>query len=319
MIKVGIIGAAGYTGGELLRILTYHPEVEIVWAVSRSNAGNHFYDVHADLFGDTDKVFVEKPGEKADVVFFCTSHGETGKLLAEYNFDKDVKIIDLTNEFRVNNTEFVYGLPEINREQIKKATKIANPGCFATCIQLALVPALKAGIIKSDINVSAITGSTGAGVKLSATSHFSWRNNNMSVYKAFTHQHLAEINQTKDLLDPKLQRPIHFIPYRGDFSRGIIASVYFTCDKSQEEVEKIYSEYYQNEPFTHYYNGNLYLKQVVNTNKCIVSVKKEGDQVLVQSVIDNLVKGAVGQATENMNLMFGLDEKCGLKLKPSAF
>ena len=319
MIKVGIIGAAGYTGGEILRILTYHPDVEIVWAVSRSNFGKPVYDVHADLFGDTELKFAEQPGEKPDVVFFCTAHGETGKLMAEYNFPDDVKIIDMTNEFRVGNTGFVYGLPEINRDAIKKCSRLANPGCFATSIQLALVPALKAKIIKSDIQVSAVTGSTGAGVKLSATSHFSWRTDNFSVYKAFTHQHLAEINQTKDLLDPDLQRPIHFIPYRGDFARGIIASVWFTCDKTEDEVKEIYRQCYQNEPFTHFYEGNLYLKQVVNTNKCIVSIKKEGDQLLVQSVIDNLIKGAVGQAVENMNLMFGLDEKAGLRLKPSGF
>ena len=319
MIKVGIIGAAGYTGGELLRILTYHPDVQIVWAVSRSNFGKPVYDVHADLFGDTELKFAEQPTEKADVVFFCTAHGETGKLMAEYNFPNDVKIIDMTNEFRVGDTGFVYGLPEINRDKIKSCSKLANPGCFATAIQLALVPALKAGIILSDIQVSAVTGSTGAGQKLSATSHFSWRNNNFSVYKAFTHQHLAEINQTKDLLMPSLQKPIHFIPYRGDFARGIIASVWFTCDKTEDEVKEIYRQCYENEPFTHFYEGNLYLKQVVNTNKCIVSIKKEGDQLLVQSVIDNLVKGAVGQAVENMNLMFGLDEKAGLRLKPSGF
>lgn len=319
MIKVGIIGAAGYTGGELLRILTYHPDVQIVWAVSRSNFGKPVYAVHADLFGDTELKFAEQPTEKADVVFFCTAHGETGKLLAEYNFPADVKIIDMTNEFRVGDTGFVYGLPEINRDKIKTCNKLANPGCFATAIQLALVPALKAGIIQSDIQVSGITGSTGAGQKLSAMTHFSWRDNNISVYKAFTHQHLAEINQTVDLLMPSLKKPVHFIPYRGDYPRGIMISAWFTTDKTEDEVKDIYRNCYANEPFTHFYDGNLYLKQVVNTNKCIVSVKKEGDQVLVQSAIDNLVKGAVGQATENMNIMFGLDEKAGLRLKPSAF
>ncbi len=320
MIKVGIIGAAGYTGGELLRILINHPEVEIVWAVSRSNAGNYVYQVHADLFGDTDMKFAEAPTCKADVVVFCTAHGETGKLLAEYNFPADVRILDFTNEFRVDNKEFVYGLPEINRDKIKGCMKLANPGCFATCIQLAMIPALKAGIIQSDIQVSAITGSTGAGVKPSSTTHFSWRNDNMSVYKIFTHQHLAEINQTKNILAPEMaDKQVNFVPYRGDFARGIHASVWFTSDKSEDEIKQIYADYYKDEPFTHFYDGNLYLKQVTNTNKCIVSVKKEGNQVLVQSVIDNLLKGAAGQATENLNLMFGLDEKTGLRLKPNAF
>lgn len=317
MIKAGIIGAAGYTGGELIRILTYHPEVEIVWAVSRSNAGNYFYEVHADLFGDTEGKFTDVPGEKPDVVFFCTAHGETGKLLTEYNFPPDVKIIDMTNEFRVDNNDFVYGLPEINRQKIRTCSKLANPGCFATSIQLALIPALKAGIIKSDISVSAVTGSTGAGQKLSATSHFSWRTDNFSVYKAFTHQHLAEIYQTCHLFNNNKQ--INFIPYRGDFARGIMASIWFESDCTQEEAEKIYSDFYKNEPFTHFYQGNLFLKQVVNTNKCITTVKKEGNQLLIQSVIDNLIKGAVGQATQNMNIMFDIDEKTGLKLKPSAF
>lgn len=318
MIKAGIIGAAGYTGGELIRLLTYHPDVEIVWAVSRSNAGNKFYQVHADLFGDTEQSFDAEPTCKADVVFFCTAHGETGKLLAEYNFPEDVKIIDMTNEFRVDCKDFVYGLPEIHRAQIKDCKKLANPGCFATCIQLGILPALKANIVESDINLSAVTGSTGAGQKLSATSHFSWRNNNFSVYKAFTHQHLAEIHQSCREMNPKDPK-INFIPYRGDFARGIIASTVFTSNASQEEIVEIYKNFYKDEPFTHYYDGSLYLKQVVNTNKCLINIKKEGDQVLVESVIDNLLKGAVGQATQNMNIMFGLDEKSGLRLKPSAF
>ena len=326
-VKVGILGAAGYTGGELIRLLLNHPQAEIVFANSESNAGNPVSDVHEGLIGETDLCFTsEMPFDKVDVVFFCFGHGKSEQFLKEHTIPANVKIIDLAQDFRVKNEElkvknydFTYGLPETHREQIRMTQHLANPGCFATCIQLAMLPALKAGIISGDIHVNGITGSTGAGQKPGATTHFSWRNDNISVYKTFTHQHLLEINQTVQELCPGYDGRVLFIPQRGCFTRGIFVTAYAKCDKSLEEVQQIYSDYYKDAAFTHFVTKSPDMKQVVNTNKAVVYVEKYEDQLLMISCIDNLLKGAVGQAVQNMNLMFGLDEKAGLQLKASAF
>ena len=327
MIKVGILGAAGYTGGELIRLLLNHPEAEIVFANSESNAGNLVSDVHEGLIGDTELKFTdEMPFDKVDVVFFCFGHGKSEAFLKEHTTPANVKIIDLAQDFRVKSEElrvknynFIYGLPETHKSMIKGCQYLANPGCFATCIQLAMLPALKAGIISGDIHVNGITGSTGAGQKPGATTHFSWRNDNISVYKTFTHQHLLEINQTVQELCPGYDGRVLFIPQRGCFTRGIFVTAYAKCDKSLEEVQHIYADYYKDAAFTHFVTKSPDMKQVVNTNKAVVYVEKYEDQLLMISCIDNLLKGAVGQAVQNMNLMFGLDEKAGLELKASAF
>ncbi len=327
MIKVGVLGAAGYTGGELIRLLLNHPQAEIVFANSESNAGNPVSEVHEGLIGETDLCFTsEMPFDMVDVVFFCFGHGKSEQFLKEHTIPANVKIIDLAQDFRVKNEElkvknydFTYGLPETHREQIRMTQHLANPGCFATCIQLAMLPALKAGIISGDIHVNGITGSTGAGQKPGATTHFSWRNDNISVYKTFTHQHLLEINQTVQELCPGYDGRVLFIPQRGCFTRGIFVTAYAKCDKSLEEVQRIYADYYGDAAFTHFVTKSPDMKQVVNTNKAVVYVEKYEDQLLMISCIDNLLKGAVGQAVQNMNLMFGIDEKAGLQLKASAF
>jgi N-acetyl-gamma-glutamyl-phosphate reductase len=327
MIKVGVLGAAGYTGGELIRLLLAHPQVEIVFANSESNAGNKVYEVHEGLVGDTELAFTsEMPFDKVDVVFFCFGHGKSEQFLREHEIPANVKIIDLAQDFRlkresssVKDYDFIYGLPETHREQIRTAQHLANPGCFATCIQLAMLPALKAGIISGDIHVNGITGSTGAGQKPGATTHFSWRNDNISVYKTFTHQHLLEINQTVQELSPGYGGRVLFIPQRGCFTRGIFVTAYAQCDKPLEEVQQLYADYYRDAAFTHFVSKSPDMKQVVNTNKALVYVEKYADQLLMISCIDNLLKGAVGQAVQNMNLMFGLDESAGLRLKASAF
>ena len=327
MVRVGILGAAGYTGGELIRVLLGHPEAQIVFAHSESNAGNPVSDIHEGLTGDTDLLFSsEMPFEDVDVVFFCFGHGKSEQFLKEHTIPDNVKIIDLAQDFRIKGEEiriknysFVYGLPETHREQIRTAQHLANPGCFATCIQLAMLPVLKAGIISGDIHVNGITGSTGAGQKPGATTHFSWRNDNISVYKTFTHQHLLEINQTVQELCPGYAGRVLFIPQRGCFARGIFVTAYAKCDKPLEEVQQIYADYYRDAAFTHFVRKSPDMKQVVNTNKAVVYVEKYEDQLLMISCIDNLLKGAVGQAVQNMNLMFGLDEKAGLMLKASAF
>ena len=321
MIRVGILGAAGYTGGELIRLLLNHPKAEIVFANSESNAGNLVSDVHEGLVGETDLRFTaEMPFEEVDVVFFCFGHGKSEQFLKEHTIPANVKIIDLAQDFRIKGShDYVYGLPETHRDQIRKAQHLANPGCFATCIQLALLPALSAGIISGDIHVNGITGSTGAGQKPSATTHFSWRNDNCSVYKTFTHQHLLEINQTVQELSPGYDGRVLFIPQRGCFARGIFVTAYAQCDKSLEEVQRIYADYYRDAAFTHVVTKSPDMKQVVNTNKAVVYVEKYEDQLLMISCIDNLLKGAVGQAVQNMNLMFGNEETDGLHLKASAF
>jgi len=338
VVKVGILGAAGYTGGELLRLLINHPEVEIVFANSESNAGNKVYDVHEGLMGETELEFTsEMPFDKVDVVFFCFGHGKSEAFLKEHSIPANVKIIDLAQDFRIKgNHDYVYGLPETHREEIAQCQHLANPGCFATCIQLGLLPLAKAGMLTHDIAVNAITGSTGAGQKPGATTHFSWRNNNFSVYKLFTHQHLHEITQTLNELRPEATPrvvdtldegydkdgiTVDFIPYRGDFARGIFCTEVITLDsaKSAEEVAALYKDYYKDAAFTHYSDKALDLKQVVNTNKALVHTEVFGRKVVVTSMIDNLLKGAVGQAVQNMNIMFGLDETAGLRLKASAF
>ena len=321
MIKVGILGAAGYTGGELIRLLLNHPETEIVFANSESNAGNPVSDVHEGLIGDTDLRFTDQmPFEDIDVVFFCFGHGKSEQFLKEHTIPTKVKIIDLAQDFRIKgNHDYVYGLPEINKEDIVRAQHVANPGCFATAIQLALLPAANLNLLKYDVSVNAITGSTGAGQKPGATTHFSWRNNNLSIYKAFTHQHLAEIRQSLSQVQGYLDASIDFIPYRGDFARGIFCTAVIKTKAPAEDIVEAYKEFYRDAAFTHYSDKAIDLKQVVNTNKALVHVDCFDGKVLVTSAIDNLLKGAVGQAVQNMNLMFGIDEHAGLRLKASAF
>ena len=322
MIKVGILGAAGYTGGELIRLLLGHPEAAIVFANSESNAGKKVTDVHEGLYGDTDMTFTsEMPFDDVDVLFFCFGHGKSTQFLQQHPVPGHVRIIDLAQDFRLEapGNDFVYGLPEINRNRIAQARHVANPGCFATCIQLGLLPAANMQIIKGSVAVNAITGSTGAGQKPGATTHFSWRTGNMSIYKPFAHQHVPEIRQSLRQVQGSLEASIDFIPYRGCFARGIFATDVLHTDKDAEEIIKGYKDFYQDEPFTHYVDQPLDLKQVVNTNKALVHCDKIGDKLLITSCIDNMLKGAVGQAVQNMNIMFGLEETMGLKLKAMAF
>ena len=325
MIKAGIIGGAGYTGGEMLRILVNHPDVEIAFVNSTSNAGNLISDVHTDLVGDTDLRFTNEILQNIDVLFLCVGHGDAKKFLEANDINENIKIIDLSQDFRLNRNssigdrQFIYGLPELNRDVIKSAKNIANPGCFATCIQLGLLPLAKAGLIKSEVHINATTGSTGAGQSLSATSHFSWRNNNLSIYKAFEHQHLNEIGESLLQLQPSLSETLTFIPQRGDFTRGILAAMYLESNLTLEEALQLYENYYSEHPFTHVSRKNIDLKQVVNTNKALVHVEKHGNKLFIISIIDNLLKGASGQAVQNMNLMFGLEENSGLRLKAANF
>ncbi len=335
-LKVGIIGAAGYTGGELIRLLINHPNVSIVFAQSGSNGGKKISDIHTDLKGDTDLVFSsDSPLEAGaiDVLFFCAGHGEAKKFVAANDIPDNVKLIDIGNDFRLNKDaeikgrNFVYGLPELQRDKIKEANSIANPGCFATAIQLGLLPLAKAGLLPDAIYTTGITGSTGAGQSLSATSHFSWRANNISAYKTLTHQHNAEIQQSLHQLqssfpDTPLENGgggLNFVPWRGDFTRGIFISSQVRCAESLDELNLIYESFYAGHPFTHLVKDTVNLKQVVNTNKCLICLEKAGSMLVVHSVIDNLLKGASGQAVQNMNLIFGLDETAGLKLKANNF
>jgi len=324
-IRAGIVGGAGYTGGEMLRILINHPNVEIVFVHSNSNAGNHVYDVHHDLFGDTDLKFAAELAYNIDVLFLCVGHGDAKKFLEANEIPDHIMIIDLSQDFRLSqnskfkNKSFVYGLPELNREAIKTADNIANPGCFATCLQLGLLPLASKGLLNSEVHVTATTGSTGAGQSLSPTSHFTWRNNNLSVYKVFNHQHLNEIGQSLRQLQGIFDKDINFVPYRGGFTRGIIASIYTESDLSEAEALKFYQEYYAGHPFTHVTNKDIDLKQIVNTNKCFLQVKKYDNKIFIMSIMDNLLKGASGQAVQNMNLLFGLDERTGLRLKATGF
>lgn len=322
MIKIGIIGGAGYTAGELIRLLINHPDAEIVFVNSTSNAGNLITDVHSGLYGETDMRFTnELPLDSVNLLFFCTAHGDTKKFLESHAIPDGLKIIDLSMDYRIEGPEheFVYGLPELNRRRICNANYIANPGCFATCIQLGVLPLARHLMLNSELHVNAITGSTGAGVKPSSTSHFSWRNDNISIYKPFTHQHLVEIGQSLRQLQNSFTSRINFIPVRGNFSRGIYATTYLDCKIDLSEIKRIYEEYYADHSFTFITDKNPDLKQVVNTNKCLINLQKIDDKILIISMIDNLLKGASGQAVHNMNLSFGLEETVGLHLKPSAF
>lgn len=324
-VRAGIIGGAGYTGGEMLRILINHPNVEIAFVHSNSNAGNPVYEVHTDLFGDTDMRFTGELSTDIDVLFLCVGHGDARKFLEANEIPDSVKIIDLSQDFRLSqnskfkNKNFVYGLPELNREAIRSAQNIANPGCFATTIQLGLLPLASKGLLNSEVHISATTGSTGAGQSLATTSHFTWRNDNLSVYKAFNHQHLGEIGQSLNQLQPDFGQTLNFIPYRGDFTRGIFAAIHLDSELEENEALKLYQDFYEEHPFTHVTSRNIDLKQVVNTNKVFLQVKKHGTKLFVISILDNLLKGASGQAVQNMNLLFSLDERAGLRLKAAAF
>lgn len=324
-INIGIIGGAGYTGGELLRILLHHPFVNVQFIHSKSHAGKPVWTTHTDLLGDTELTFSgDDPGVLlgqggVDVVFLCSGHGASATFLAEHDVSDDITVIDLSADFRDEHDDFVYGLPELQRERIQEATRIANPGCFATSIQLALLPLAKAGRLTDAVQVSAITGSTGAGQALSPTTHFTWRNNNVSIYKAFGHQHLAEIRQSLKMLDPDFSHAINFVPYRGDFTRGIMANVHTPFAGTLDEALELFRTFYAPHPFTHISDAPVDVKQVVNTNKCFLHLELHDGQLLITSVIDNLTKGASGQAVQNMNLIFGLPEDTGLRLKAVAF
>ncbi|MEO6174353.1 MAG: N-acetyl-gamma-glutamyl-phosphate reductase [Flavobacterium circumlabens] len=325
MINVGIIGGSGYTAGELIRILMYHPNVKIDFVYSTTNAGKPLSIAHHDLMGDIEMNFTDVINPNVNVVFLCLGHGKSISFLQENQFAGHTKIIDLGNDFRLNKDahfegkDFIYGLPELNKSEIKKANFIANPGCFATAIQLALLPLAKNNLLNNDVHINATTGSTGAGVGLSETAHFSWRNNNMSHYKAFEHQHLGEISESLVQLQDDFESELLFIPNRGDFPRGIFATLYTISDDSLEQLVAKYEDFYKEEPFVTVTTTNINMKQVVQTNKCIISLLKKGNRVLITSIIDNLTKGASGQAIQNMNLMFGLEETTGLHLKPSGF
>ena len=324
-IKVGLVGAAGYTAGELLRILLHHPHAALGAVASSSHAGRAVSSVHDDLVGDTELRFAAALAGDEDVVFLCLGHGHSRAFLAETTLPATTKIIDLSNDFRLRadrdfgGRKFVYGLPELNKTALQTAQNVANPGCFATAIQLALLPVAAANQLTADVHVSALTGSTGAGQRLAEPVHFSWRTNNVSVYKPFTHQHLGEIGESLTQLQPQLGAEIHFIPYRGNFSRGIFASVYTLSELTQDEARELFSKFYADAPFTTVTDREIHLKQVVNTNKCLLHVQKIGQQLLITSVLDNLGKGASGQAVQNMNLLFGLPETTGLHLKSSFF
>ncbi|WP_035483313.1 N-acetyl-gamma-glutamyl-phosphate reductase [Algoriphagus marincola] len=320
MIKTAIIGAAGYTGGELIRLLVHHPNCELVYIHSNSQVGKHISEVHPDLIGDCDLYFTDQVETSGlDAVFLGLPHGQTRSFLDQHSFDLKTVIIDLSTDFRDESDGFIYGLPEVNREKIKNAKRIANPGCFATGIQLALLPAVLNGLVKGSIHINGITGSTGAGKKLADTSHFSYRLSNISVYKLFTHQHLKEIKQTFIQTNADFDSDLLFVPYRGNFARGIWITAYFPFEGSLEEAKALYKEFYKNAAFTHVADHDIDLKQVVNTNKCLVYLQKEAGQLVIYSAIDNLLKGASGQAVQNYNLAFGLDEKTGLNLKSIAF
>ncbi|PSR52797.1 N-acetyl-gamma-glutamyl-phosphate reductase [Adhaeribacter arboris] len=323
-IRVGIVGAAGYTGGELLRLLLHHPNTSITFAHSNSSGGKPIHEVHTDLAGETDLNFSTDMDGEMDVLFLCLGHGDSQKFLSQNSFPEQIKIIDLSQDFRVNpefeDRTFIYGLPELGSDKIKEAKHIANPGCFATAMQLALLPLAEAGLLRSDIHISGITGSTGAGQSFSETSHFSWRDSNISAYKVLNHQHLKEMRRTLGILQNNSLVPrINFVPYRGNFTRGILCTTYLTCNWTLEEAYENYRRFYQNAAFTHVIDKNPHLKQVVNTNKCLLYLEKHEDQLVIISLIDNLLKGASGQAVQNMNLLFGLPETTGLLLKPSGF
>jgi N-acetyl-gamma-glutamyl-phosphate reductase len=320
----GIAGGAGYTGGELIRILLGHPGVRIAWVLSKSHAGQPLHKVHQDLVGQTDATFAERPTETPDVLFLCMGHGESRRYLLENEVAPDTRVIDLSQDFRLpgsnilGDRSFVYGLPELEREAIRNARNVANPGCFATAIQLGLLPLAKAGLL-DEVATTGITGSTGAGQSLSPTSHFSWRADNISAYKTLEHQHIAEITASLRKLQPDRTPNVHFIPWRGDFTRGIFISSQLRCEAGLDDIRRLYDDHYADHPFTHTTRDTVFLKQAVNTNQCLIQLEQSGDRLVVHSVIDNLLKGASGQAVQNMNLMFGHDETAGLRLKASYF
>ena len=322
--QAGIVGGAGYTGGELIRLLLNHPEIGIAFVQSNSQAGKKIEETHADLAGDTELTFTAEPHFDVDVLFFCAGHGEARKFVEAHEIPENVLLVDIGNDFRlakdaeIKGREFVYGLPEINKCKIAGAQSIANPGCFATAIQLGLLPLAQAGLLEN-VYTTGITGSTGAGQSLSATSHFSWRTNNIQAYKTLTHQHLGEIGETMEALQAGKKTRIHFVPWRGDFPRGIFVSSTLSIQKDLAEIEKLYADFYAHAAFTHVVKNPLFLKQVVNTNKCLIQLEQSGDTLVVHSAIDNLVKGASGQAVQNMNLMLGLPETTGLHLKANYF
>lgn len=327
-IKAGIIGGAGYTAGELLRILIHHPQVEISFIHSNSHAGHKISDVHHDLLGDTELTFTDTLQTEIDVLFLCTGHNKSVEFLTNNAIAASVKIIDLSQDFRLHGEffqndgtlrNFIYGLPELRREAIKKASNIANPGCFATAFELALLPLASKGLLKNEVHIHGITGSTGAGQALSDTTHFSWRNNNISIYKAFSHQHLKEVKLTLETAASSKISKLNFIPVRGNFSRGIFLSAYTECSLNEAEAKALYNDFYKDAAFTFVSENEISVKDVVCTNKCLLRVEKYDDKILITSVIDNLTKGASGQAVQNMNLMFGLDERSGLNLRPVGF
>jgi N-acetyl-gamma-glutamyl-phosphate reductase len=321
-VKAGIVGGAGYTGGEALRILLRHSSVKVVFAQSRSQAGKPVASAHRDLTGETDLTFTESASSDADVVFLCLGHGESGEFLRKAGFPSRTKIIDLSQDFRLGEAagerKFVYGLPELNRDEIRKAQNVANPGCFATTVQLGLLPLAKAGLL-GEVHAAGITGSTGAGQKLQESTHFTWRSANVSPYKVLNHQHLAEIVRSLRQLQPGFTAPVNFVPWRGNFTRGILVTQYLACGSELASLKKLYSDYYSGHPFTHVVDEMVDIKLVVNTNKCLITLEKVGDKLVIHSVTDNLIKGASGQAVQNMNLMFGLEETSGLLLKGSVF
>lgn len=321
-LKAGIVGGAGYTGGETIRLLLNHPGVDLVFIHSRSNAGNPLHSVHPDLLGDTDLRFTDTLQQDVDVVFLCLGHGESKKFLQENTLNSAIRVIDLSQDFRLGDAlpgrEFVYGLPELNRDKIRQARNIANPGCFATCIEIGLLPLAQAGLL-TEVYTTGITGSTGAGQKLQDTTHFTWRANNISAYKTLSHQHLKEIRQSLKQLQPGFGGEINFVPWRGDFARGIFVTSVITTDKPLDEITALYKAFYKGHPFTAVSADTVDMKQVVNTNKALIGLEKEGNKLAVHSAIDNLLKGAAGQAVQNMNLMFGLEETVGVRLKSIAF
>jgi N-acetyl-gamma-glutamyl-phosphate reductase len=325
MLEVGIIGGAGYTAGELIRLLLNHPKTNINFVFSTSNAGNKVHKVHQDLIGSTEISFTDTINNQVDVLFLCLGHGNSTAFLEKNSFSDNTKIIDLSNDFRLvadknfDNKEFIYGLPELNKKAIKSAKYIANPGCFATSLQLAILPLVANNLLNNDVHINAVTGATGAGTSLSKTTHFTYRDNNFSHYKAFNHQHLGEINQTVNQLQPDFNSEINFVPNRGNFSRGIFATTYTKFDGSLEDAKKIYKEYYKDAAFTFVSDEEIHLKQVVNTNKCLIHLAKHTNKLLITSTIDNLLKGASGQAIQNMNLMFDFEETTGINLKANYF
>ncbi len=320
-LKAGIVGGAGYTGGELIRLLLHHPQAEITFVHSQSNAGNPLSQVHSDLLGETDLLFTDSLSQDIDVLFLCTGHGTSRTFLQKNTLDPRIRIIDLSQDFRITDPShsFIYGLPELNRSRIREAHHVANPGCFATAIQLGLLPLAHQQWLRQEVHIQAITGSTGAGQQLTETSHFSWRNNNVSVYKPFQHQHLREIGQSLRTLQNSFEKRIHFIPIRGNFTRGILASMYTPIAKPLSQIQEVYEQFYASAPFVFVSQENPHLKQVVNTNKAIVYLEKHDDMLLIVSIIDNLLKGASGQAVQNMNILFGLEETAGLQLKAAYF